>query len=400
MFVQEFGQMIINSDKIPCMRRTSTNNVAKAIIEYPPKCIEDHYFRNSEYCKDYDIFGIKMTYPTAFKDFSIDTLIPEDVLLRIYNGEILLGLFTAKECVYSFIDAIYKDLILEKKIPPKQILLVGASIDYKSRLLTVSQKYNLEPVKLEYYAELVTVTKNYYKEYYNYNNDIFPNRESSLKRDKFSKKYFCINRVWHPHRAALICLLNDRNLVDEGYLSYMDDEDWNRKLDITKTNYNAISSDIDRGSVIKNKLPLNLDYNKSVPLHFMTGYSPKLLKFYNETYFSVVTETLFDNSCPRHISEKTFKAIMYKHPFILVACYQTLEMLKLLGFKTFSGIIDESYDNEPDDSLRLIKILNEITRLCHLSDIELESFKKQALGIVEYNFNHLMTTDNIVFKMV
>ena len=44
-------------------------------------------------------------------------------------------------------------------------------------------------------------------------------------------------------------------------------------------------------------------------------------------------------------SEKTFKAIYYELPFMVVGLPRTIEYLKVLGFETFPELFDESYDN-------------------------------------------------------
>ena len=43
-----------------------------------------------------------------------------------------------------------------------------------------------------------------------------------------------------------------------------------------------------------------------------------------------------------------------------------------MGFKTFDGFIDESYDDEPDESKRIHMIYSEITRLCAMSKEEIQ----------------------------
>jgi hypothetical protein len=101
----------------------------------------------------------------------------------------------------------------------------------------------------------------------------------------------------------------------------------------------------------------------------------------------------------RFLSEKTFKAIAMTHPFILVSVPGSLEVLKAMGYKTFSPIIDESYDTELDDGKRMIKILNEIERLCNLNQSELEKFLIEAREICEYNYNVLILKTDFVKEL-
>jgi hypothetical protein len=87
-----------------------------------------------------------------------------------------------------------------------------------------------------------------------------------------------------------------------------------------------------------------------------------------------------------------------QHPFILVTVPGSLKFLKQLGYKTFDGLINESYDQEQDDTLRLSMILDEIQRLSNLNKEQLSTFLKEAKLICTYNFNHLMTSNNYVIE--
>ena len=50
---------------------------------------------------------------------------------------------------------------------------------------------------------------------------------------------------------------------------------------------------------------------------------------------------------------------MNLHPFFVVGNPHTLKKIKRLGFKTFSMLWDESYDNELDLNTRIEKIISE-----------------------------------------
>jgi hypothetical protein len=88
-----------------------------------------------------------------------------------------------------------------------------------------------------------------------------------------------------------------------------------------------------------------------------------------------------------------------KHPFIVATAPNSLQYLKQLGYKTFDGIIDESYDLETDDGKRMIKIVNETERLCKLQSTELENFLDQAKAICEYNYNVLKNKTEFIKAM-
>jgi hypothetical protein len=118
------------------------------------------------------------------------------------------------------------------------------------------------------------------------------------------------------------------------------------------------------------------------------------LKLYQNTYFSVVSETFFFNGPGRFFSEKTFKPIAFMHPFILMSQPYSLQILRDLGYKTFHPYIDERYDTETNDVVRLKMILNEVERLSSFSDTELETFIDIVKPITKHNFINLIRKKN------
>jgi hypothetical protein len=75
--------------------------------------------------------------------------------------------------------------------------------------------------------------------------------------------------------------------------------------------------------------------------------------------WNIVTETVFyDNKL--HLTEKIFKPIVLKRPFVLVGAPGNLQYLKEYGFQTFDKWINEDYDNEIDPDIRIKKIVARI----------------------------------------
>jgi hypothetical protein len=101
----------------------------------------------------------------------------------------------------------------------------------------------------------------------------------------------------------------------------------------------------------------------------------------------VPTETVYFGQ-RTHITEKTFKAIALEMPFVLVATAGSLEYLREYGFKTFDGIIDESYDTETDDVVRIEKVVKLLKDLDNLSVEQRQQIHQACLPIVQHNFNH------------
>ena len=111
---------------------------------------------------------------------------------------------------------------------------------------------------------------------------------------------------------------------------------------------------------------------------------------FNEAADSLVyvpTETVYFGR-RLHITEKTFKAIALEMPFVLVAPAGSLDYLRGYGFKTFSSIFDESYDEEIDDFQRIERVTTLLKQLDSLSVKERQAIHRACLPIVEHNYNH------------
>jgi hypothetical protein len=106
-------------------------------------------------------------------------------------------------------------------------------------------------------------------------------------------------------------------------------------------------------------------------------------KPYNDTKYSLVSETN-DNNTDIFMTEKIWKPIMAQHVFVVHGNHLYLQKLREMGFKTFSHLLDESYDLEADPMHRITKIVNTCKELKQkdLKDIYLQT---QALRKHNYD---------------
>lgn len=105
---------------------------------------------------------------------------------------------------------------------------------------------------------------------------------------------------------------------------------------------------------------------------------------YAECGIEVVLETLFDDS-RNHLTEKTLRSIACKKPFILAATPFSLQYLRSYGFKTFDGLIDETYDTISDPYLRLEAIVCELKRISCLPLSSKQELWEKLNIIADYN---------------
>jgi hypothetical protein len=117
----------------------------------------------------------------------------------------------------------------------------------------------------------------------------------------------------------------------------------------------------------------------------------------SRSWIHVVNESRFTMPMA-NISEKTIKPIIARCPFIVASGPFSLRLLQGLGFKTFSDFWDESYDEEPDHSKRLEKILDLIDYLNSLKIKELKKMHGKMSSVLDYNLARLECVNYDSFK--
>jgi len=112
------------------------------------------------------------------------------------------------------------------------------------------------------------------------------------------------------------------------------------------------------------------------------------LEVYNETAYSLIAETNFSNHYSFY-TEKTIKPILGKRLFIVLSGQYALKNLREMGFKTFHGIIDESYDEIEGYEDRFCAALMQLDQLCQQDQTKV---LEQVRSICDHNYSHLMRT--------
>jgi hypothetical protein len=213
------------------------------------------------------------------------------------------------------------------------------------------------------------------------------------------KKFLCFNRVPRIHRVMLLAEMYKTDLVKDSFCSfYLNKESWKkhtaRQLEVmSQDQINSINEHL-------NDIPLVLNRTKERgnPVTVVEDD----FKYFENSYVSIITETLFyvnGESMGEHgtipisqgafISEKIFKPIICKHPFIVLGPPNTLRFMRQFGYRTFPNIINEEYDAEEDNNTRFQMVVDEINRLAAFTDDEWLTFQEEAKEIIDHNFKHL-----------
>jgi hypothetical protein len=198
---------------------------------------------------------------------------------------------------------------------------------------------------------------------------------------EYTPKYLfnCYNRRPRDSRVIIMGLLHEANLLKNSIYSFGNNS--RDSIEVTNIRHqNQLSvATMDYLASIANYSPDNKDLITDNPALNIVA------EHYQNTFLSLVNETLASASDIMFFSEKIYKPIIMEHPFILFSGYKNLEKFKEFGFKTFDKWWDESYDNEPIMLERVKKIVAILSELDNLSDSQLIDLRKEMLPVLKHN---------------
>jgi len=106
-----------------------------------------------------------------------------------------------------------------------------------------------------------------------------------------------------------------------------------------------------------------------------------------DSWVTVISEPSFsDYDQQLFLSEKIFKPIVCFHPFIILGNKNSLKELHSMGYKTFDGFIDESYDSLPTFE-RYDAIVESIKKIIAIEDKA--AWFESMRSILEHNYENL-----------
>lgn len=353
---------------------------------------------------DRRIFYVEFMGIDTFKIYKLEDYVDPEFIDEIRNGELALYIHQTGHGYHECAEEIYLNVVFRDKVPIKNLIVSSESLDFHNAVLWAANKYNVEPYRTRIGFEF----EGYGKLHIEQDERVKP---TSLPYKQYDKKFVSLNGYYRDHRAAIIFLLASYNLLDKGYVSF------NIKYGGVEGS-ETLKNLMDRMGHVPEIVELfhnNRDKLKKINSILLdTEYDqqgrnlaqPEVqhIEFFHNTYFTILTETNFPemrrqnyvhNSehlydyIGRLYSEKTFRCITFKHPFLATGPMHFLKGLHWLGYKTFHPIIDESYDNEPDGAKRLLMIAKEAKRLCELEGEELRLWLAAARKICQYNFEVL-----------
>jgi hypothetical protein len=152
-----------------------------------------------------------------------------------------------------------------------------------------------------------------------------------------------------------------------------------------------------------NKLFDNPSINKNNEIEWVIGADEDFripIQMY-ESYFNIVFETFYSNNLC-FFTEKTFKPMVAKKPFIICGTLYQNQYLKSLGFEIFPEIFDYSFENLDQNDLQYFEgFIAEIKRV---SEQSLSIFDQPSvLEKIKHNkdlITQLGSKDNIRNRLI
>lgn len=208
-------------------------------------------------------------------------------------------------------------------------------------------------------------------------------------------KFLFLNGRFRAHRKYLLDSFKHSGLIDQSLWTNLDDVVGNTELLDIKLTENPIQylppkyevdRYQDRAVAVPPKDHADTFYAKNHLFKKEWGEIYLAPLPYLDTYFSLVTETVF--TYPHSFrTEKIWKPIAMGHPFVVAANSGYYRDLHNLGFQTFGHLIDESFDQIEDNQHRLERIAQVVEDLCRQ---DLPAFITAAEETCKYN-QQLMT---------
>jgi hypothetical protein len=215
-----------------------------------------------------------------------------------------------------------------------------------------------------------------------YSNILFKLEELNHNRTKLLYFDALLGQI-RPHRDFLYQKIKDNNLQNKIKLTYLNpfvnDESIKFEWD----------SNINK-SEVEHTEHLIITYQQ-VSYHGQQQPLSRVIPIdvYNQTAYSIIAETGFENFYSFY-TEKTAKALLAKRLFVMFSGYKFLQNLQQIGFQTFSNVIDESYDQIPDNQQRWSAAFEQVKKLC---DMDQQEVFEKISPVVEHNYSLLMNTD-------
>jgi len=228
--------------------------------------------------------------------------------------------------------------------------------------------------------------------------DIAERRNQAMARTlegSRTRLFTSFNGEVRPHRLYLGAAFEHSGLIDRGYFSLVyprkgaketEEQFRERSLGLFRKMRRGPEY-ADAATRILDKLPMELDI-AAVPSGGIEeiAWISQDPRFYDDSRFSVVIDSIVSDSSSLFVTEKVLKPIMNHHPFLLVGSREGANLLRGYGFKTFEPYLRQCESGTFEDVLD--NAIEEVARLSTLDGDELDKFSRALRPVCDYNAAH------------
>ena len=303
------------------------------------------------------------------------------------QGKAIIFLDYAQE---NFVDIIaYEKLhksLANSKIPKENIILAFNSFNAKE---VYESWFSEEERRLEVRNWPFVMTNTSFH-YYENNTQRMSVEQFRETKNTIRNKHF-IFKIRRPrdYRLAFLYKISTDNLLDKADWSCLTPINFDQNKIVEMQDRYKFEFNFDKIKELCNIIPHTLDDEQELNYETVSAWTDKTPNSHKNAYLYLCTETYISGEY-KSLTEKVFKPIVNFQPFLFVAWPGALELLRNLGFKTFSPFIDESYDNELDVAKRLSLIYAELNRICSMSKEEIHAWYWSMEEILIHNYDHFL----------
>tara|TARA_R110000782_G_scaffold133214_10_gene225581 strand:+ start:193 stop:1476 length:1284 start_codon:yes stop_codon:yes gene_type:complete len=245
----------------------------------------------------------------------------------------------------------------------------------------------------------------------NYKEDIMLQLDITAEFDFNTPKkhlFNCLNNAPKPHRALLLGAFI-KNSLQDNILSSPDvpfEEVTRNTMDYISKNLNSIA-DIKKGvsylEALSRHYPIKFDDRDADVVHMKAVSNSS--SFYANMFdcdIQLVTESMVGDCL--YITEKVFKPVIQKQPFIMLGPTRMYQHLRQMGYKTYDHLFDDiqMYDTETNVIHKIDMLVNNLETLQMKKDNPSlwQDIVAQSKECAEHNYAMFQTNSSYILENI
>ncbi len=327
------------------------------------------------------------------------TSLPAEAWTRVAEGKAVVVFDHSPEAVVHTPErtAMLHGFLRDMGVAPHRAVYLTEDRTYREPYEAYCAREGLgRPMKVLFYDYY---TKRFFMEFETGGEELFAERLARFRARpaRRERAFICLNRAPRHNKLFLLLSLIRDGLWDRGYISF---SGFDKRANIYAKSRHMLGDEMlaepgfadlaaelvpyietlhAKGSIV---LGVDEGVDTLYVLDNATVSDPPLPER-DQSWFTIVTETEFSGA--RRVTEKPFKSMLNFHPTLMIGTERSLELIRELGFQTYDGYFDESYDQETDPRRRFDMAYAEVRRLCALPDETLYAMEQEAAEVMTFN---------------